>query len=89
MKLKEIREKVNSGIWYGTYEKLTVIKRDGKVVVRRDIGSPRNSDLQVENLNSHVRRTLEVETTPNIYRGRKGLYTNYWVEAIIEESNEI
>ena len=88
MKLKDIREKVNSGIWFGTHEKLTVIKRDGKVVVRLDMGSPRNSNLSLDRVNSQVRRTLNVETTPNLYKGSKGIYSNYWAEAIIEESNE-
>ena len=84
MNLKEIRAKVNDSY----HRKLTVIKRDGKVVVRRDIVSPRNCDLHVDLLNGHVRRTLNVKTTPNVFHGRKGLYSNYWVEAIIEESNE-
>lgn len=87
MTLKEIRAKVNSGNWYGKYERLTVVKRDGQIVVRRDIGSPRNSDLQCQILNGHVRRVLNAETTPNVYRGRKGIYSNWWVEAIIEDFN--
>jgi len=85
MTLKEIRSKVNDGDWFGKYEKLTVIKRDGKIVIRMDIGSPRNSNLKLDRVNGHVRRTLGVETTPNLFHGRKGIYTNYWAEAIIEE----
>lgn len=88
MTLKEVREKVNNGSFYGDCVKLTVIKRDDNIVVREHIDTPRNSNLRLDMLNSHVRRTLKVETTPNLFKGRKGIYTSYWAEAIIEEKNE-
>lgn len=81
MKINEIRKKLNEDSSF----KITVIKKNGKIVCRHDIGSPRNCRCMVNTLNAKVQRILNVKTTPNIYHGKKGIYSNWWIEAIIEE----
>lgn len=85
MKITEVRKKLKSR--YGNFgfepKSLTVIKRDGFIVCRYDIISPRNIDIKLNSFNWFVQKTLHAETIPNVYHGRKGIYSNWWVEAII------
>ena len=84
MKLKEIRNKLKEK--NDIFGKITVIRKDGNIVCREDIGSPRNSNLKMDMFNSFVKRTLDIkDTKPRIFRGTKGIYTNYWIEVIIKE----
>jgi len=85
LKLSEIRTllKDNSP---GIYGKITVISRDGNTVCRSDIGSPRNSNLKRDMFHNYVNRILNIQdTTAVIFKGRKGIYTHYWVEVILSK----
>ena len=86
MTLSEIRKKLKDSN-NGVFEKITVIRRDGNIVCREDVGSPRNSNLKIEMFDGFVKRTLgEYDTTATIFSGRKGIYTNYWVEVVLNKN---
>lgn len=69
--------------------KWTVIQRDGKLVVREDVGSPRHVDYCAGVLVAVVGNLLDEagygrrRMKPNSFHGRKSLYSNWWSEAII------
>lgn len=84
--LAEVRKQLKDSD-NGVFGKITVIKRNGKIFCREDIGSPRNSNLKMDMFNGHVKRTLDIKNTiVSLFSGRKGIYTNYWVEVVINEN---
>jgi len=80
--LKKIRERTKD-----YHLPLTVIKRDGDLIIRHDMGSPRNINLRIDMISSWVSRTFEVPTKGNKFSGRKGIYSNYWAEAIVKKED--
>tara|TARA_B100000749_G_scaffold280150_1_gene275010 strand:- start:1677 stop:1964 length:288 start_codon:yes stop_codon:yes gene_type:complete len=70
--------------YYNDYAKVTVIKRDGKIVVRLDDGgSCRNSTMKSEMFAGTVSRVTGLKAAPHIFHGQKNLYAHTFYEAII------
>jgi hypothetical protein len=72
-----------------TRSKVTVIKRDGAIVVRLDTGgSCRNSSLKTSNFAAAVRKATGLDVEGSTYNGQKNLYSHTWHEAKIINPNE-
>lgn len=82
----KVREKLKIFRYFKTeIFKATVIERNGNIVIRLDVGSPRHVDTHAKSLSIFINKSLGVKSVPNSYHGRKGLCSNYWAEAIITE----
>ncbi len=80
--LKKIRERTKD-----YHCPLTVIKRDGDLIIRQDCGTPRNINLRLDMITSWVYRVFKVSAKANKFSGSKGIYTHYWAEAIIKKED--
>jgi hypothetical protein len=64
--------------------KVTVIKRDGDIIVRLDDGgSCRNSELKSSMFATAVKCATGLDVVASTYNGQKNLYSYTWYEAKI------
>lgn len=81
MKLNEVRklfDTENKRSADHGWEKITVISRDGKIVVRQKVSS-RHSRLEMECLEWKA-KSLGLTGTASLYDGQVGLYAQTWAE---------
>lgn len=70
--------------YYNKYAKVTVIKRDGKIVVRMDDGgSCRHCESKTESFARTVSSVTGLKAAPHTFHGQKNLYSHTFHEAII------
>lgn len=82
---RTVREAVLANPSYHEDDKITVIKRDGKIVVRCDDGgSCRNAESKAKTFAFIVREATGLPAKANVFDGQKNLYAHTWLEAIIE-----
>lgn len=83
---KTVREAMRSSL-YGDkdpYSKITVIKRDGSIVVRADEGgSCLNAKMKTSMFAAEVRRATGLKVEGSTFSGQKNLYSYTWHEAKI------
>lgn len=81
MKIKEVREIVRNVFPDAEIEKVTVITRNGQIVIRQK-QTARHAEMIANSMQARL-RNAGISGTSQVFRGRSGLYTAWFSEVIL------